>query len=483
MVLQREAPVPIWGATDAGTSVTVEIDGQIKSTTSDSDGKWRIDLAPIPTGGPYRLVVKSNGRIKRFENVMSGEVWLCSGQSNMALAVKRINNNDLESLTSQSPDIRFITIGQESSDTPLDDITGEWRLSTDKSLEDFSAVGYYFGRRLHQTLNVPIGLIDNSWGGATVEAWLPRETLAASLPLNPLMNWWDEKMAAYSQEDYDADVVAAQMKIARWETNGRKGSKPRIPRDDRNGQKRPSNIYNAMVHPIIGYGIRGVIWYQGEANAKRAYQYRELFPLFIQTIRQRWGQGSFPFYWVQLADYLEEKNLPVQSEWAELREAQSLTLEQLENVGQAVIIDVGEGRDIHPRDKQTVSDRLARIALARDYNYKIAYQSPQMQSVEFKDKKAIVALDHVDGNLYTFDVKQPLGFSIAGENRKFVWADAKLVGKNKIEVWSDAVPSPVAVRYGWANNPVVNVYDRAVLPVTPFRSDDWPGITINTNTP
>ncbi|MDQ8193769.1 sialate O-acetylesterase [Coraliomargarita sp. SDUM461004] len=483
MVLQREAPVPIWGSTIAGYSVSVEIDGQTKSTTANSEGKWRIDLDPIPAGGPYTLAIQANEIVKRFENVLSGEVWICSGQSNMALGAKRSYDWDLERLVTHSPNIRILTIGQQSAERPLNDFKGEWKLSTDQSLEDFSAVGYYFGRRLHQTLNVPIGLIDNSWGGSTVEAWLPRETLDADSMFSPLMNWWDRKMAAYSQEDYDADVAAAQTKIAAWEAGGRQGAKPRIPRDDRNGQKRPANLYNAMVHPILGYGIRGMIWYQGEANTKRAYQYRELFPLLIQTIRQRWGLGDFPFYWVQLADYRDEKSVPVQSEWAELREAQSLTLERLDNVAQAIIIDAGEGRDIHPRDKHTVSERLARIALARDYNYNLAYQSPQMQSVEFKDGQALITFEHVDGSLYTFDVKQPLGFTIAGVNRKFVWAEAKQIGSNKIQVWSDEVPNPVAVRYGWADNPIVNVYDRAGLPLTPFRSDDWPGITAHTKTP
>ena len=226
-------------------------------------------------------------------------------------------------------------------------------------------------------------------------------------------------------------------------------------------------------------GIRGAIWYQGESNAGRAYQYRSLFPLMINTWRQHWQQGDFPFYWVQLADFKQEAPEPRDSAWAELREAQTMTL-SLPNTGQAVIIDAGEGRDIHPRDKETVANRLARIALARDYDIEIAWQSPSYDSMRIDGNVVSIQLKHVSaGGLHTFDVYEVMGFEIAGEDQKFVWAEAKLEGKNKVTVSSPQVLKPVAVRYAWGDNPVVNLQDRNGLPVTPFRTDDWPGVTAN----
>ncbi|MFK7818058.1 MAG: sialate O-acetylesterase, partial [Planctomycetaceae bacterium] len=250
------------------------------------------------------------------------------------------------------------------------------------------------------------------------------------------------------------------------------------------GNQRPANIYNGVLKPTIGYGIRGAIWYQGESNASRAYQYRDLFPFMIQTWREEWAQGDFPFYWVQLADFRAEKTEPAESDWAELREAQTLTMSKLPNTGEAVIIDIGEGRDIHPRNKQDVAKRLARWALAKDYGMNVECQSPTYKSMAMADRKGnnklTLAFDHVGkAGLYTFDVREPIGFTIAGPDKKFYNAKAKLVpnSKNEVEVWSDEVPNPVAVRYAWADNPIANLFGRNGLPVTPFRTDDWKGIT------
>ena len=243
------------------------------------------------------------------------------------------------------------------------------------------------------------------------------------------------------------------------------------------GNHRPANIYNGVLKPTIGYGIRGAIWYQGESNAGRAYQYRDLFPLMISSWRKEWGIGDFPFYWVQLADFMAEKSEPADSAWAELREAQTMTMSKLPNTGEAVIIDIGEGKDIHPRNKQDVGKRLARWALARDYGVSVPYHSPQYKSMERKDGKIVITLDYVPSGLRPFDVNELRGFTIAGDDKKFVNANAKIVGPNLIEVWSDAVKEPVAVRYAWADNPVCNVYSAEGLPLTPFRTDDWAGVT------
>ena len=292
------------------------------------------------------------------------------------------------------------------------------------------------------------------------------------------MGRWKKTEESY---DHETQVAAWKARVKKWEDGGKKGNKPRAPRNPLTGNQRPANIYNGVLHPTIGYGIRGAIWYQGESNAGRSYQYRHLFPLMIQHWRDEWNQGDFPFYYVQLADFRNESADPQESAWAELREAQTMTMGKLKNTGEAVIIDVGEGRDIHPRNKQTVAKRLARWALAKDYGVKIPFQSPTYKSMEIKDGKATLTFDHVGRGLYTFDVREPVGFAIAGADKKFVWAKGKLVGANKVELWSDEVKNPVAVRYGWADNPVLNLYSREGLPATPFRTDDWPGVTIDRN--
>ena len=245
------------------------------------------------------------------------------------------------------------------------------------------------------------------------------------------------------------------------------------------GNARPGNIYNGVLKPTIGYGIRGVIWYQGESNSGRAYQYRDMFPLLIQSWRDEWAQGDFPFYWVQLADFLAESSEPKDSAWAELREAQTMTLSRLPHTGQAVIIDIGEGRDIHPKDKQDVAMRLARWALARDYGLRIAHQSPTFKSMSIEGTKAVLTFEHVGRGLRAFDVNEPRGFAIAGGDHKFVWAKARISHPDTVEVWSESVSEPVAVRYAWADNPICNLYSSDGLPATPFRTDDWPGVTIN----
>jgi sialate O-acetylesterase len=258
-------------------------------------------------------------------------------------------------------------------------------------------------------------------------------------------------------------------------------ARPRAPRNQLAGNNRPANLYCGVLHPVIGYGIRGAIWYQGESNASRAYQYRHLFPLMIQNWRDEWQQGDFPFYWVQLADFRNEKADPAESDWAELREAQTQTMSKLPNTGEAVITDLGEAHDIHPRNKQDVARRLARWALAKDYGQDLVYRSPIYKSHRTEKNRLIVTFDHVGGGMDTFDVRQPKGFAVAGEDKQFVWAQATIVGKDKIEVWSDEVTHPVAVRYAWADNPVCNVQNREHLPLTPFRSDTWPGLTADKN--
>ncbi|MEX0321496.1 MAG: sialate O-acetylesterase [Puniceicoccaceae bacterium] len=475
MVLQRDQQNPVWGKAKPGEKITVQIAGQSHAAKTGKDGKWRVKLDPLPAGGPHVLKVKGSNTVT-IKDVLVGEVWFCSGQSNMEWSVNISYNAEVEKVSANYPQIRLLTVQKLGTQTPAEDITGQWEICTPESVGDFSAVGYFFGRRLHNALNVPIGLIDNAWGGSAAEAWIPRETLEKDSRYDDLLQHWDEQVAANPPGSFEKKLEDYQ----KWVKSGRPDPQQRRPRDILAGQHRPANIYNGMLAPTVGYGMRGVIWYQGETNGGRSYQYTHLFPLLIQSYRDLWQQGDFPFYYVQLADFQDEVDEPGDSTWAELRQAQTMTMDVVPNAGQAVIIDVGEGRDIHPRDKQTVANRLARWALANDYGFDIAYQSPRYKSMEVKGNKVRITLDHVsDGGLWSFDVKEVIGFSIAGKDQKFVWAEAKIVSNNEVEIWSDDVSKPVAVRYGWAQNPRLNLFDRNGLPVTPFRTDDWPWVTAN----
>jgi sialate O-acetylesterase len=460
MVLQRDAEDKVWGTADPGEEVTVKIADQTKTAKAGDDGAWSVKLDPLPAGGPHTMTVSGKNAIT-YDDVLVGEVWLCSGQSNMQWGVGGERDADLAIATAKYPNIRLITVPNVGTQEPQSTFRGEWQPCSPQTVPGFSAVGYEFGRTLHQYLDVPVGLINDSWGGSAAESWVRRDILEKDETYKDLIASWEER-----EKQYEGAEEGSQE---------RRGLENQM-----RGNFRPGNIYNGVLKPTIGYGIRGVIWYQGESNAGRAYQYRDLFPLMIQSWRDEWGIGDFPFYWVQLADFQAEKAEPAESAWAELREAQTMTLDKLPRTGQAVIIDLGEGRDIHPRNKLDVAKRLARLALAEVYGEDIVHQSPRYKGMEVKDGKAIVTFDHVGpGGLYAFDKEELDGFTVAGEDKVFHNAKAKIVAEDKVEVWSDDVKEPVAVRYAWADNPVVNLYNRAGLPATPFRTDDWPGVTAN----
>lgn len=481
MVLQRDRANPVWGWAEPGEKVSVKIADQQHSATADEQGNWRVKLKPLTAGGPHKLTIEGSNRVV-CDDVLVGEVWVCSGQSNMQWAVAAARDADLEIATANYPNIRLLTVPQLGTQEPQNNFEGQWEVCSPQTVPQFSAVGYFFGRQLHEMLNVPIGLIDNAWGGSACEAWVRRDLLEADSRYEELLARWKETEQTYdhqaAMERYEQQKAAWMEKAKQAREDGKQAPPaPQPPRDPLAGQHRPGNLYNGMLKPIIGYGIRGAIWYQGESNAGRAYQYRHLFPTMIEQWRDEWQQGDFPFYWVQLADYLAETPEPVDSAWAELREAQTMTMQQLEHTGQAVIIDLGEGKDIHPHNKQDVARRLARLALANEYGVKIASRSPQYASMETKGKEVTLTFEHVGAGLRPFDVAEPRGFAIAGSDKKFVWAQARIAGRDKIVVWSHQVPEPVAVRYAWSDNPVANVYSAEGLPLTPFRTDDWPGVT------
>lgn len=482
MVLQQGQPNRVWGWADPGEEIKVAIGDQQHATKAGDDGRWIVALQPLPVGGPHVLNIRGKNQIA-IQDVLVGEVWVCSGQSNMQWSVNQSFDADIEKLGANFPKIRHITVPQVGTQEAQSNFNGSWQVCTPENIGDFSAVGFYFGRQLHQVLNVPIGLIDNAWGGSACEAWVPRELLAQQPELyGPLLDRWAaiEKRATDPEElaKFEAEVEAWKKASAEARAAGKPQPRaPQGPDSQLRGQHRPGNLYNGVLHPILGYGIRGAIWYQGETNAGRAYQYRELFPLMIAKWREDWQQGDFPFYWVQLADFRAETSEPKESDWAELREAQTLTMDKLPKTGEAVIIDIGEGKDIHPRNKRDVGLRLARWALAKDYGVSIAHRSPRYKSLQIDGAKAILTFDHVGGGLRTFDVGEAIGFAVAGEDKKWVWAKGTVTGANTIEVTAPGVAAPVAVRYAWSDNPVCNVFSAEGLPLTPFRTDDWPGVT------
>ena len=481
MVLQRDMELPIWGWAEPGEEVSVVVAGQTHTTTADAEGNWRVTLDPLSLGEPLTMVVEGNNRLE-VTDILVGEVWLCSGQSNMQWELKQVWNADLDMATAKYPNIRLLTVNNPASQTPTKNVDHQWNACTPETAGRFSAVGYFFGRQLHQTLDVPIGLIDNAWGGSACEAWIRRDRLEGNPLYGPLMERWKKTEAEFdvakARAEYEKKLAAWEKEVAELKQEAKMPPRPWW-RNPLTGQHRPANLYNGRLMPIMPFGIRGVIWYQGETNAGRAYQYRDMFPLMIQSWREDWQQGDFPFYWVQLADYTPELPEPGDSDWAELREAQTMTLDRVPNTGEAVIIDLGEASNIHPRNKVDVAKRLARWALARDYGMEIPYRSPRFESMDIGSGKIVVGIDTYGSRLRTVDAREVQGFAIAGEDRQWVWAQAKIVGKgrDRIEVWSDEVPKPVAVRYAWANNPVCNVYSETGLPLTPFRTDDWPGVT------
>ncbi len=464
MVVQRERENPIWGKADPNAEVTIVAQDRKSTCTADAEGNWRAMIPELATGGPYQIKISSGNDQLVINDVLSGEVWICSGQSNMEWSMSSSENFELEQLAANYPKIRMINYPNVGTQSPIWSHEESWMVCNSKDLAKFSAVGYFFGRQLHQTLDVPIGLVNNAWGGSAVEAWIDRETLEKDGKYTELLERWNKD--------------ASEMEALQAKTDRTEADEKRLRDLTRNltGNHRPANIFNGVLSSHLGYGIRGAIWYQGESNAGRAYQYRDLFPLMITRWRQLWGQ-EFPFYWVQLADYQAETTEPVESDWAELREAQTMTLDKLEHVGQAVIIDIGEGKDIHPRNKVDVGRRLARLALKNEYGYDLAAESPRYSSMQVEGDSIVLSFEHVGKGWRPFDVASPVGFTIAGEDKTFHKATAEILPDNRIRVKSEQVKNPASVRYGWANNPVVNMYNQNDLPLTPFRTDDWPGVT------
>ncbi len=478
MVLQRDAEVPVWGWADDGEKVVVEIQNQRKSTETE-DGKWKVSFQNLREGGPYKLTVQGENTVT-VSNVMVGEVWVCSGQSNMDWPVAAANNANAEIANAAYPNIRFFKVPRTSTGEPQKTVDANWEVCSPESVGNKSAVGYYFGRTLQQNLDIPIGLIMSAWGGTPAESWTSDVTLRSHPELHMLVERQEQDLQRYKEE-----VQEYRREFNEWMENAQAAqlagenipSPPRMPSDSRIRGWRTSGLYNGMIAPLIPYQIRGAIWYQGESNASRAYQYREIFSTMIQDWRKNWNIGNFSFYWVQLANFNAGGN--AEGAWPELREAQNMALE-LPNTGTAVTIDIGNPNDIHPRNKQEVGRRLALNALARDYGIELNYSGPMYKSMSTKGQSIRIHFDHVDGGLmFAASDAKLQGFTIAGEDQQFVEAEAQIEG-NTVVVSCPEISEPVAMRYAWKDNPEeANLYNHAGLPASPFRTDDWPGITVD----
>ena len=618
MVLQRDQELRIWGWANPREKVTVHFNGAVESIRADREGKWLVTLPAMEAGGPFTMKVRGRNIIE-LQNILIGDVWVCSGQSNMEFPVEAFPWAEEESARADYPEIRLFTVARATSLAPAEEIEGgEWLECTPEAILPFSAVGYFFGRFIHQKIDVPVGLLSSNWGGTNIETWSSGESIGqlpefeervaalagldaaeavekkraemkeiidkyaadepgiqegkaiwaasdldltgwgrmelpglwedAGLPgldgivwyrlefdlpaevagqgitlsLGPIddsdKTWVNGQPVGETVQKYNVDrvyevpadylvegrnVVAVrvedtgggggfhgdpgQMNISaggfsiplagEWHFSVSPAEMNLSPNAILGPNSNPTLLFNGMIHPILPFRVKGVIWYQGESNASRAYKYRELFPMMIEDWRNHWEYPDMPFLFVQLANFMEPPDKPGESTWAELREAQSMAL-SLPQTGMAVTIDIGEADDIHPVNKQDVGKRLALAALKVAYGKDIVFSGPTYKDMLLAGDLAILSFDHVGGGLKAKNQYGYLnGFAIAGEARVFHWARARIQG-DKVIVYSDKVNQPVAVRYGWADNPDdVNLYNAEGLPASPFRTDDWPGIT------
>src|SRR5258708_3506580 len=467
MVLQQGIRAPVWGWADDGETVTVTFRGH-KATATAKGGKWSLKLGRLKAGGPDTLVIAGKNTIE-IKNVLVGEVWVASGQSNMEFPLSRSFESKADIDGSANPQIHLFHVPKLKANQPVDDVKATWKECNQDTVAGFSAVAYYFGRDLQKARGAPVGLIESDWGGSPAEVWMSQEALES----NPRYKTEILDSFAAAQKKFEADTAAYEQQKAEATKDGGQftNAAPRGP------FWKPTELYDGMIAPLIPYAIKGAIWYQGESNAGRAEQYRSLFPDMIRNWRHDWDEGQFTFLAVQLAPFTAITAQPGNSDWAELREAQLYTTRVLPNTGIAVITDVGDPKDIHPTKKQPVGARLAIAARGIAYHEPIVHSGPVYRGMKVKDGKIVLSFSHVGGGLEARD-RELKGFAICGEDKKFFWPKAEVdpTGK-KVIVSSPDIPKPVALRFGWANSPVVNLWNKDGLPATPFRTDDFPMIT------
>jgi len=471
MVLQQGVAIPIWGWAKPSQEITVKIAGQSQKTQADQDGKWMLRLDPLQAGGPFEMVIESCEESVRFSDVLVGEVWICGGQSNMQWALKDSNNGQAEAEAANFPQIRRFATDYANAKKPNEDCKGRWIECNPQTAGDFTAVGYYFAIELQKELNVPVGLIQNAIGGTGVEEWTSREAMMTDDALKTFFSDF-EKQSAVLMEQYNQKLQAYNQELELWElakVNGDESSqppqKPNMPT-----LHKPAGLFNGMIAPIIPYAIAGVIWYQSEQNLGDDLRYSKAFPALITDWRQRWGQNDFPFLFVQLPNCSTYMSVKGKLHWAMMRQAQEAAL-SLPKTAMVVTIDVGDPRDIHPRNKRPVGSRLARAARAVAYDMDVAFMGPKYKSIRIDGVKVFVEFENTDGGLV---VKGDTltGFALAGEDREFHPAQAEICN-GMIVVWSEDVPQPLAVRYAFTDSPECNLYNGEDLPAHPFRTDDW----------
>jgi len=440
MMFQQNTEVKIWGWADKGQTVTVSPSWTQQKFTAKADntGKWNLKIQ-TPTAGyqTYNLTVSDKQNEINFNNILIGEVWLCSGQSNMEMPMKGFKNQPIlggnEAIfKSKNKNIRLITVKRASHLTPQDDFIGEWSEATPETVKEFSATGYYYGRLLQEMLDVPVGLILSAWGGSWIESWMNQDMLSA----------FSEVKLPQSEEDI------------------------------KEKNRTPTTLFNGMINPIAGYTIKGCIWYQGESNYDRAAQYPKLFQKMVSEWRNLWGQGEFPFYYCQIAPYDNPPEKHGDFNAAFLREAQYKSMELIPNSGMVVLMDIGEEKCIHPKDKKTGGERLAMMALAKTYGMTgFAYESPTFKEMEIEGGKAILSFDNAPMWLTSFG-KELKNFEIAGADKIFYPAKAD-IRRSKIEVYSNRVNNPVAVRYAFKDFVAGDLFSTEGLPLSSFRTDNW----------
>jgi sialate O-acetylesterase len=480
MVLQQNQHVPIWGNADAGEVVTIRFAGQSKRTTASADGKWLVKLDPLRANAAPATMTISGRNTLELNDILVGEVWLVAGQSNMQRLLSETENGDAATAAANHPSIRLFNVSRQVAFKHAAPPLATWQACAPATVKEFSAAGYYFGVELQNELHVPIGLINSSYGGSQAEAWTPVEYLLASEDLRPTVERtkiWDEERARVRVQ-YDEALKKWRDEADKARAAGaRPGPSPSVP-DALREYRIASSIYNGMIAPLIPFYIRGAIWYQGESNEARAQQYHLLLPTMIRAWRERWGEGNFPFGIVQLPNYRDSKPEPADEPWSHLREAQRRTAASTPNTGLIVTIDIGEAHDIHPKNKLDVGKRMARWALADVYGRKLTKSGPTFREAKISGTMIVLKFDEVGAGLRIREGDKLDEFAIAGADRKWYWAKAKIVGKDRVEVWSDALSQPVAVRYAFNNNPKhPNLTNETGLPAAPFRTDNWPGPT------
>jgi len=483
MVLQQQMSVPIWGTAGAGEQVTVKLDQQKQTVTSDSGGRWMVRLNDLKAGGPFEMIVEGENTLT-VRDVYVGEVWLCSGQSNMDMTVARedrywcgVFNEEQEVASADFPLIRVFDVDFVTSDEPLDKIQGKWEVCSPDTVGHFSATAYFFARELQKKLNVPIGLITAAYGASTAEAWTNRPALESDAQLSFLLDEYAKRIEKYlpdieAQKKYEEAFKKWEIAAEKARAEGK--DRPKEPKnpDPRKDQHSPCVLYNGMVASLVPYAIRGVIWYQGESNGPTARIYGRIMETMIRDWRRAWGQGDFPFLYVQLANHGKLVNQPVRDDpIVFVREGQLQNL-SMPNTAMVVAIDNADPDkpdNIHPKNKQDIGLRLSLAARALAYQEDIIYSGPIYDYMIINGNVIRLYFKHVYGGLAAKDDKL-VGFAIAGEDKIFVWADAKFDG-NTVVVASLQVDKPIAVRYGWARNPVISLCNKAGLPASPFRTD------------